>query len=591
MPGRQITLLEQWAKTAETVIPATPVKGTTYRDETLDATDIDNAWPFDTIVDSSDFNQFLYIVSTLMRDVEKRGVIEWSDKIDYEVADGALVTGSDGLVYQILQDSGPTSTVKDPTSEPLYWEEFGGGAEFEVVEVTSSTAIEDKKIYIANSASVISFNLPSTFIQGFQFAIVGKGTGGWRINSNAGAASQKIVFQDDESPEAVSEVKELFASESKYGYAEFIAITANTVITAISPGDGKISGISNYFGDGSDGDVVFSVNTNLTSVVDGDIVVKNYQNITINSGITVTTSNRCRGLLLFADGDVEINGILSMTARGCHANPATVGTDADTPVAAGDGNNVGVNGIQFPFVTAAGSDTLSAAGFEGCGSALYALISEFPELSANGDIIAFPRVGGAGGVGVTGVTDGLVGTAGSTNQSGGGGSGGVNQASFSTGDGSAGTCFSGGAGSGGLYNQSLDGDDAGLYGGVGSDGVTGSTGPGGGAGNPGGSGVGGQDGEDGTGGLLIIICSGNITVGAGGIISANGKNGGNTSLASTGGGGASGGGNIALIRVGTYTNNGTVEAAGGTGGTDSGFQPGGNGGAGSIQTLQVEGAI
>ena len=296
--------------------------------------------------------------------------------------------------------------------------------------------------------------------------------------------------------------------------------------------------------------------------------------MTINSAKTLTVDNRCRGLLLFVDGDLTVNGTLSMTARGCKANPATSGTDSDTPVAPGDGNAVGTNGIRFPFLTAAGSDTLAAAELNGTGTALQALIASFPALSSNGDIIAFPKVGGAGAVGTT---SGVNGTAGSTNQTGGGGTGGPNTGT--AGSGVAGTCFSGGGGGGGAYTGT--GGSASPYGGIG--GSCNHASGGAGAGNP--RGTVGVDGGTGTGGFIMVICSGTITVGASGIISSNGAHGGDGGAA-YGTGGGSGGGAIGLIYVTAYSNSGTVQALGGPKGDDT-YWPAGDGGAGTIQTLQI----
>ena len=44
---------------------------------------------------------------------------------------------------------------------------------------------------------------------------------------------------------------------------------------------------------------------------DGDMVLKQYTSMTINSGDTVTTDQPCRGLFIYVTGDVTINGTLS----------------------------------------------------------------------------------------------------------------------------------------------------------------------------------------------------------------------------------------------------------------------------------------
>jgi hypothetical protein len=65
-----------------------------------------------------------------------------------------------------------------------------------------------------------------------------------------------------------------------------------------------------------EGDVIFSSNTNIPSDNHGEIVVKQYKNCTINLGVTVTTSNPCRGLVIFCTGDLNVAGTLTMTAKG-----------------------------------------------------------------------------------------------------------------------------------------------------------------------------------------------------------------------------------------------------------------------------------
>ena len=344
---------------------------------------------------------------------------------------------------------------------------------------------------------------------------------------------------------------------------------------------------ANYFGDKSDGDTTISADTSLVSTQDGDMIVKNYGNLTVDVGKTLTVANRCRGLLLYVDGDLTVNGKISMMARGCHANPADSGVTSDTPVAPGDGHAVNASGIQIPFLTATDIDTLAIA-FEGCGTDAYALNTAYASLvGKTGKLISFPRVGASGGAGiVTAVSAGNNGTAGTSNKTGGGGSGGSGNGAGASADGGKGTCFGGGVGSGGDFNSTMSAvSDHGGVGGIGDNGAGAFCG--GGAGNPGGVAPGtGVDGEDGTGGLLIIICSGTVTIGASAYIQSNGKNGGACGTASQGSGAGAGGGAILIAHKGTYTNNGTVEALGGVGG-DNGSNDGGDGGAGAITTLQI----
>jgi len=125
---------------------------------------------------------------------------------------------------------------------------------------------------------------------------------------------------------------------------------------------------------------------------------------------------------------------------------------------------------------------------------------------------------------------------------------------------------------------------------------------GGGAGNGGGLGkysTGGNypnaDGDDGTGGVIILIVGGNLTIGSGGSVKANGSGGGNSNYPSeydkdssyTALGGGSGGGVCLVLYKGTLSNNGTVQASGGAKGTEEGYD-GGDGGAGWVCIEQVD---
>lgn len=56
-------------------------------------------------------------------------------------------------------------------------------------------------------------------------------------------------------------------------------------------------------------------NDHFESTLDGDPVLKSYNNFTINEGHTVTTTNRCKGLYIFVKDTLTVNGTLSMTAK------------------------------------------------------------------------------------------------------------------------------------------------------------------------------------------------------------------------------------------------------------------------------------
>jgi hypothetical protein len=316
------------------------------------------------------------------------------------------------------------------------------------------------------------------------------------------------------------------------------------------------------------------------------MLVKNYTSLTINAGHTMITDQPCRGMLIYVSGDCIISGSLSMRGRGPAADPTAAG--------ASDSNAVSSNGLQIPFVTAAGTDVISASAtlLNGCGTAARSAIANHPSLSSDGKTITFVRQGASGGAGALG-SNGATGSSGSTGQTGGGGGGcndGNSVGRSLGGNGSYGSCWGGGSGGGGITTSGgIASDPDALAWGYRGGNSIGSAGSQGGVGNPAGTSTGGSQNGVGTGGLIILIVGGNLTINSGGYVDARGVDGGGTAVYAAGG--ASGGGNILIAYRGTYTNSGTVSAAGGTGvATSSGGQAGrygGTGGAGSVQTLQV----
>ena len=352
----------------------------------------------------------------------------------------------------------------------------------------------------------------------------------------------------------------------------------------------------NYLGTSSDGVVTIASNTSLVvpnknGSYDGDMVVMNYSDLTINSGVTLTTDQPCRGLLVYVSGNCTINGTLSMKGRGAFANPTVAG--------ASDGNAVSASGLQIPFRTPAGSSTLSASAslFNGAGLAARTAISNHTSISSNGTVITLVRQGAAGGAQTSGGTpiSPNAGANGTTGQTGGGGSGGGYYNESRGGAGSFGSCFGGGSGAGGVHGGTSA--TATAWGGPGSNGAT----PNNGFDTPGGIGNGNgiwansgtltaATGEtnlvSGTGGLIILIVGGTLTIGSSGAITAEGVSGGIYSGSTRGGGGASGGGNIVVAYKTALNNSGAITANGGTR-WGWGDQLGAAGGNGSVQTLQI----
>ena len=350
-------------------------------------------------------------------------------------------------------------------------------------------------------------------------------------------------------------------SQQLFGYLDIVDI------------NGSYTG--NYFGDGTDGTINITSDTYLPSTTDGDSVVIHATTMTVAAGATLTTQTRCKALLGYVQGDLTVDGHISMNSRG----------SAVDPVAAG----VSSNGLQFIRSTPSGSQSLTSSTVNGMGAS--AVAAEAKQLSTStGTTFTIARGGAAlktaGGSGDTTGSNYVFnnGNDGSTGQSGSGGPGVVSATSNSWSTGAAGTCFSGGPGGGAAVGGSNLTSTASTNGGQGGNGV-GSSAAGSGAGNPPGSAVNsGLAGSVGTGGTIVLIVGGDVTVSATGSITANGSNGNGTLLLASGG--ASGGGNILILYAGQLINTGTISANGGTSGTWGTTTA--RAGNGSVQIAQVE---
>jgi len=340
-------------------------------------------------------------------------------------------------------------------------------------------------------------------------------------------------------------------------------------------------------------------NVTYPSTTDGNAVVKQYSSITIDAGDTVTVQNRCKGLIIYCQGDCTINGTLSMTGKGA-------GPGAPTSPVPG-------NGLRWAWRKTGASDGPFVSGDMPLGSLgpeAAALLNPGALGVPEAIVVQSKTVGGAGnntpGSGNTpwgNYADRAGGT--TPNGTGGGGSGtGYNGG----GNGAPGNCWAGGGGGGGggAGGSGTAGANAsGTTGGNGGVGPESSrVGGGGGAGAPAGTGGpdpdgDGNDGETGVGGLLCLFVGGDLTVGPTGVISSNGAGGGHAAPpgggSNCGGGAGSGGGRIIIVHAGTYTNNGTVACNGGAGG-GGGPNPtsapdnykSGTGGAGAVTSIQVD---
>jgi len=353
-------------------------------------------------------------------------------------------------------------------------------------------------------------------------------------------------------------------------------ITAHNLFYSNSTTVGSLSSYNNYFGTGIDGTLTISSSVQVSSSLNnisiefGDTIVKNYQDLTINSGILFSPLRSCRGMVIYCTGNLTVNGTISMTGKGggvVNKIAAPIGSASSTD-------------SRYDLVDATlyfNNVSSSASGGRGIpthwnwapsGSVWFSNFKMRVPLSgsvANGSAGIFCCGGGGSG-----------------------GNGENQYGTYGAGEvGGRGTIFAGGGGGGGGGGGCCGGNvpgTAGLF----ERGGAGGASPNGAAGGGAGSIITGGNGTLGVGGLLILIVRGNVTIN--GTISSNGSGGGGGVRINkgSGGGGGSGGGRIIITHGGTYTNAGSVVANGGAGGSSS---PGGvsgySGGAGSITTRKI----
>jgi len=157
-----------FGSSANTTIPASPNVGVPYRNTNLSKLIAADGWPFATVVDSADFNELMYRITTVLDAIEVQGILFWSEATDYVT--GSIVRQTDGLTekfFEALQASGPSSQAKSPKDNiGTFWKEasIGGGASggYTVQFVSSNVNELEKGILYFCTAGSIQLTLPTT---------------------------------------------------------------------------------------------------------------------------------------------------------------------------------------------------------------------------------------------------------------------------------------------------------------------------------------------------------------------------------------------------------------------------------------------
>lgn len=318
--------------------------------------------------------------------------------------------------------------------------------------------------------------------------------------------------------------------------------------------------------------------------LDGAPVIKQFTSINIPQYVTVSVDKRCKGLIMLCQGNVTINGSISMDYLGAFADPtdmvnnpayasidkATFLYDPTQPQTknriivigpGGDGGDGGDGGnCDFAGTLATGGKggkgsrgTWWGGGRAGGGGGGAALSSTSALLAGgNGGDAVFTGTTGAGGVAVSASASSSAGNAGGQGSGGSGGEyAGAGYATVSGAGGSQGNAGAGAGGGGGVSTM-------------------------GGPSTAGSGQVPTQGNNYGAGGLILLVVKGNVTLASTAQLSANGQNGAsggagtqNNNQGAGGGGaggGGAGGGVIAILHKGTLSNSGITSVKSGTGG-------------------------
>ena len=161
--NRTVTIKGVFGKNAATTIPDPPASGASYRDTSVSKQAIEKGWAYKGIVDSAQFNEALFEYAYMTEQIEKYGFLPWCNLTNYPK--GALCLGSDGVIYQAVKNTGPSTTAYDPVNDTshTYWVDFVG---YTYVTRNTSQTINGSKIFNGPNTFNGAFTLNGTFIAG-----------------------------------------------------------------------------------------------------------------------------------------------------------------------------------------------------------------------------------------------------------------------------------------------------------------------------------------------------------------------------------------------------------------------------------------
>ena len=452
---------------------------------------------------------------------------------------GVRVTNSESglaatLAGQINVDSAPTWVTASGNIADISESATGTHVTVSATDAEGDTVTYSETTSVLTAVAGLTLNSATGAISGDPTDVAAVTTYNFTLRATAGGKTAdrafNIIVQDTFLGGALSEV-DIETAASKILLAAAGNVGAGTGGTLTINGNA----LGNYEYSKTDGNTTISSFTESDFFSSTEDTVSTFAafdgNLTIDAGQTFQPLKRKLFTVIYVNGDLAINGIITMGSRG--ANHSGTGTSGGATTAA-----------DIKMI-----------------SGTYSSVSD----------ATIPAAGGGGAAGRTGSHgDGIDGDDAPARGSGGGGSGGNGDGSYISGPGKTGTCFVGGTGGGGNDNGSAP-DNAVANGGRGGD--AGGANAGGGMGNPIGTKNGsfGRDQIDGLSGTVMVYCTGTLS-GSGSVVGTVPDS---TITDGYRSGGMSGGG---IVQI--FCNTGTVTMDAGAP-ANGGGQPGGAGGLGS----------
>jgi len=121
---RTISMIAQWAKNATTTIPTNKIENTPYRNNSLTVAQAETGQGYAAQIDSPNYNQRDWLITGLLMQIEKCGLLPYSKLTNYE--QNAYTLGTNGIIYQALLPSGPNNGGVRALTDTGYWKNFSG---------------------------------------------------------------------------------------------------------------------------------------------------------------------------------------------------------------------------------------------------------------------------------------------------------------------------------------------------------------------------------------------------------------------------------------------------------------------------------